>query len=194
MNVQRIAGICLLWIGFLSGALATVQRPDGSGPEFTMAQRWQTINWQWYIGSFAISALGVTIIWTTRKTTSRQTASFERQLANQREAIDQLIDCVGELQSQLDHWPPSKIRDCIDDRCVAPLAEFADARMAIAHRHGMASFAELMSDFAMSERYINRAWSAAADGYLDEVRACLEIAADKLAHLKVRFGEITQSA
>ena len=34
---------------------------------------------------------------------------------------------------------------------------------------GMTAYAEVMSRFAAGERLLNRAWSASADGYLDEV-------------------------
>jgi hypothetical protein len=37
----------------------------------------------------------------------------------------------------------------------------------------MGGYAELMDRFAAGERQINRAWSAAADGYLDEATRCL---------------------
>ena len=31
-----------------------------------------------------------------------------------------------------------------------------------------------MTEFAAAERYVNRSWSAAADGYVDEVAASLD--------------------
>jgi len=39
-----------------------------------------------------------------------------------------------------------------------------------------------MSHFASGERYLNRVWSASADGYIDEVSAYLEKA-------KLQFSE-----
>ena len=38
-----------------------------------------------------------------------------------------------------------------------------------------------MSRFAGGERYLNRVWSASADGYIDEVHAYLTKARDQLA-------------
>lgn len=45
---------------------------------------------------------------------------------------------------------------------------FVEARESIAHACGMQAYAEIMSHFAAGERYLNRVWSCAADGYIDE--------------------------
>ena len=37
------------------------------------------------------------------------------------------------------------------------------------HVFGMQNYADVMSNFAAGERYINRVWSASTDGYVDEV-------------------------
>ncbi len=49
-----------------------------------------------------------------------------------------------------------------------------DARESIAHRYGLAAYGEVMSSFAAGERYLNRVWSASADGYIDEVNTYLD--------------------
>jgi len=40
--------------------------------------------------------------------------------------------------------------------------------------HGLQAYADVMSSFAAGERYLNRVWSASADGYIDEVNAYME--------------------
>jgi len=50
--------------------------------------------------------------------------------------------------------------------------------------YGLQSYADLMSAFACGERYVNRAWSASADGYIDEVRASLDTALAQLTKAK----------
>ena len=47
------------------------------------------------------------------------------------------------------------------------------------HVFGMQNYADVMSNFAAGERYINRVWSASTDGYEDEVRAYLVRALDQ---------------
>jgi hypothetical protein len=41
----------------------------------------------------------------------------------------------------------------------------------------MQTYANVMSDFAAGERYVNRVWSASADGYNAEARQYLDKAA-----------------
>jgi hypothetical protein len=66
---------------------------------------------------------------------------------------------VYDLPEFIDHT----FRDDIHD--------FVDARESIAHTSGMQAYADVMSHFAAGERYLNRVWSCAADGYVDEAHA-----------------------
>jgi hypothetical protein len=54
---------------------------------------------------------------------------------------------------------------------------FIEARPQLVSRLGLAGYAQLMDRFAAGERQLNRAWSAAADGYEEEAVACLDNAA-----------------
>ena len=54
------------------------------------------------------------------------------------------------------------------------IISFVEARESIGHVYGLAAYADIMSYFASGERYLNRVWSASADGYIDEVAAYLE--------------------
>ncbi len=51
---------------------------------------------------------------------------------------------------------------------------FVADRPALVNRLSLAGYAELMDNFAGMERQLNRAWSAAADGYLDEAMTALQ--------------------
>jgi hypothetical protein len=57
------------------------------------------------------------------------------------------------------------------------LRRFADARESLIHLFGLQAYANVMSDFAAGERYVNRIWSASADGYDGEARNYLGKAA-----------------
>ena len=67
------------------------------------------------------------------------------------------------------------------------MALFADARESMIPAFGLASYAEVMTRFAGGERLVNRAWSASADGYLDEVVACLRDALGQLDDAKRHY-------
>ena len=49
-----------------------------------------------------------------------------------------------------------------------------DARKSLSLIYNLQTYADIMSAFAAGERYINRVWSASADGYIDEIMEYLE--------------------
>lgn len=53
---------------------------------------------------------------------------------------------------------------------------------------GMAGYAELMDAFSRLERALNRAWSAAADGVLDEALRCIDEAVALAPEVERRLG------
>lgn len=57
------------------------------------------------------------------------------------------------------------------------IPSFIAARPVLVSRLGLAGYAQLMDHFAAGERQLNRAWSAAADGYDEEAVECLTNAA-----------------
>jgi len=54
----------------------------------------------------------------------------------------------------------------------------------------MQNYADVMSNFAAGERYINRVWSASTDGYVDEVRSYLERARAQFSEAQQHFDEL----
>jgi hypothetical protein len=50
------------------------------------------------------------------------------------------------------------------------------------HLYGLQTYADIMSEFASGERYVNRVWSASADGYGDEASAYLDRARAQFEH------------
>lgn len=69
-----------------------------------------------------------------------------------------------------------------------PLANFIADRPRLINKMGLAGYAALMDRFAAGERQINRAWSAAADGYLEEAEACVAEAEPLLVEAITRLG------
>ena len=55
------------------------------------------------------------------------------------------------------------------------------------HLFGLQTYADIMSHFAAGERYINRVWSASADGYDEEADAYLKKAAVQFDEAKQRL-------
>ncbi len=67
----------------------------------------------------------------------------------------------------------------IDELFTEDLDIFVEARQSIAHIYGLSAYGDVMSSFVAGERYLNRVWSASADGYIDEVNTYIEKACEQ---------------
>ena len=52
---------------------------------------------------------------------------------------------------------------------------------------GLQGYADVMSELAAGERYVNRVWSASTDGYIDEVLTFLERAREQFHSARERL-------
>jgi hypothetical protein len=157
-------GSILLAAGFLIAAYST-------------ALDTVSTNWNLFVPAAIVGIAGVFLI----KRHSRGEARSEHVLtANRAELNDSLGNIVTNLE-QMNEAGTSistdDLRSEIDDRLREDLRRFADARESLIHLFGLQAYANVMSDFAAGERYINRVWSASADGYDGEARTYLGKAA-----------------
>jgi len=76
----------------------------------------------------------------------------------------------------------------------ADLALFVNSRESMIPVYGLQEYADVMNDFAGGERYVNRAWSASADGYVDETWHCVEVARGRLARARDRLESLGDAA
>jgi len=157
-------GFLLLIAGFLAAAYAT-------------ALDTQATNWMLFVPAAVAAAAGVFAV----KRQERGAARSDSVLtANRAELFESLGNIVRELEAlcarqdaiETADLPPEIDRSLRDD-----LRRFADARESLVHLFGLQAYADIMSEFAAGERYVNRVWSAAADGYRGEASAYLQRAA-----------------
>lgn len=170
--MTQMLGQVLLWLGFLSGALATVWRAEIESDD--PAEVWNTIPWAWYTVSAAVCAAGAVTLRIVRSSARGSTEKSVAELAQLKASLARVITNMETIQNHLQESSPSQITAQIDDTLAEDLRIFGDGRECIVAEHGLQTFAEVMSKFAAGERAINRTWSAAADGYLDEAATCLE--------------------
>ena len=157
-------GSILLAAGFLIAAYST-------------ALDTVSTNWNLFVPAAIAGIAGVFLI----KRHFRGEARSEHVLtANRAELNDSLGNIVTTLE-QMNEAGTSigtdDLRSEIDDRLRVDLRRFADARESLIHLFGLQAYANVMSDFAAGERYVNRVWSASADGYDGEARTYLGKAA-----------------
>ena len=178
MSGQTIIGQVLLWAGFLSGALATVFQVK------SIPNEWATINWFWFIASVVVGVVGIAIFRAAKKSSSNQVQKTQAEYGTLRPTIERISNSVANLRNELPNLAPSQITAQIDSTCAEDFNAFVEARESIIGEKGLPEYANIMTQFAADERAVNRAWSAGADGYVDEVETCLERATVLLNNAK----------
>lgn len=168
--MMAILGQILLWVGFLGGSLACVFQLEKED------DKWSTIPWGMYSAGAAIGIVGVVLLRKDRASKSAASAGSESDFELVRDSLESVAKRMATLCEKLDEMTCEDVLTYIDEQCVAPCADFADGRQLLVNRYGTAVFAAVMTEFASGERYMNRAWSASADGYVDEVEKSLNYA------------------
>ena len=161
--MMAILGQILLWVGFLGGSLACVFQLENED------SKWSTIPWGMYAAGAAIGIVGVVLLRMDKASKSAASANSESDFETVRTSLETVAQRIAELHTKLGKMTCEDVLQYIDEQCVLPCAEFADGRQVLVNRFGTAVFAAVMTEFASGERYMNRAWSASADGYVDEV-------------------------
>ncbi len=163
----RVFGHILLWIGFLAGAFTAVRSMENK------SDPWATIDWRRFVGAVALGAGGVALLRATHRKGTLHAAE-QRSV----EELEQLVTQVSRtVEAWLDAWSPNDvytIHTRIDEQLANVLLEFATHRHVMEEAWGLSAYAAVMDEFAQGERLLNRAWSASADGYADEVLRALQ--------------------
>ena len=155
----------LLIAGFLGGAFVT-------------ALDVENVDWMWF-GIAAISAIAGVVL---AKRADRARATSGELLETNRNELNESLDNVVRdlrLMTDGDALTGEALRDRIDEKLRPDLRRFVEARQSMVHLYGLQAYADVMSEFAAGERYINRVWSASADGYDDEGDRYLKRAVDQ---------------
>ena len=156
---MKAIGFFLLVLGFLIGAFAT-------------ALDVENVNWTLF-GVAAVGAvLGLTLIKRAASAHATSDEVLEVNRGELRESISNIVRDLAEMKSDASARG-ANLREAIDLRLRNDLRRFADARESMVHLFGLQTYADIMSHFAAGERYINRVWSASADGYDGEAEAYL---------------------
>lgn len=103
-------------------------------------------------------------------------------------SLDNICRNLDELAGRRADIPPHEFRFEIDRHFRDDLTAFADSRESMQHAFGLQPYADIMSAFAAGERYINRVWTASADGYVDEVMSYLEKAQRQFHEAREAFS------
>lgn len=155
MNIYRLVGLMLFWGGFLAAAVCMVQQKEA-------------VYWPGYLAAMAVGICGAVLIRGSAKTATNNESHNRASLEQLGAALRTLVSQVNDLADTLPELSPEETVAWIDARCVPLCADFADNREVMKRTFGLEGFAAVMSEFASGERFLNRVWSAAADGYMEE--------------------------
>jgi hypothetical protein len=146
------------------------------------------VNWMLFaIGAIAAIA-GVILAKRASAAEARSGAVLEMNRNELNESIANIVRDLGEVT---DGDPPTgeRLLEWIDTKLRNDLRRFAEARESMVHLYGLQTYADIMSEFAAGERYVNRVWSSAADGYDDEAQRYLHRANGQFQHAQSELRE-----
>jgi RNase adaptor protein for sRNA GlmZ degradation len=161
-------GYLLIAAVFLGGALVAVLEP-------------REVNWVLFVPILIAGFIGVVMV----RAGTKQHEQAEHRITANIETIHKSLESVVKKTTQLNLEKKSiytyDMRHKLDELLVEDLDDFIEARESIGHKYGLQRYADIMSHFAAGERYLNRVWSASADGYVDEVNAYIEKAEEQFS-------------
>jgi len=165
---MKLLGYLLITGGFLGGALMAVLETD-------------QVSWGGFLAAVIIGVAGVALVRLVTRRAARQEDTLAANIQNIRQSLARGVENITALDHEKGSIDPYDLRYRIDELFPVDLAAFAEAREAIGHLYGLQSYAEVMSIFASGERYLNRVWSASADGYINECHTYLPMAREQFS-------------
>ena len=152
----------------------------------------RAVDWNYMV---PVLAAGVVGLWLHRKAHHGETRSGQRLAGNMetlKVSLGSILANLEQLAARGDELPVYEARFEIDRLFRDDLNNFAEARESMIHVFGMQNYADVMSNFAAGERYINRVWSASTDGYVDEVRSYIIRAFEQFREANEHFNELLE--
>ena len=169
---MRSIGLVLITIGSLAGALVAVLDPAA-------------IRWAWFVPCLVVGVIGVTLVQIGMRQHAMDATRLESNTQILGESLQKIVAALAQLDDTKEQVDTYSLPDLIDHTFREDIGHFVDARESIVHIWGMQSYADIMNHFAAGERYLNRVWSCAADGYIDEAHAYI-------SRSRAQFGEALQ--
>jgi len=174
-------GFLLLAVGFIAATYVASLSPT-------------EVDWLLFAPAVAVGAIGVYMIRTSRSVAARDSAALKDNLAALDRSLTSINANLDKFRAGAAQLPAHQLRFEIDRIFRDDLRAFADARETIAHLFGLRAYGEVMSAFAAGERYINRIWSASADGYEEEARAYIDRAHAQFVEARATFDRARSAA
>lgn len=173
-------GMFLIVAGCIAGALSAVLDP-------------KLVSLTVYVPGALAGAVGVVLarIGTHMQATSKET--LESNIKDIDSSLGRIVEEMSSLRDTKEDVDVYDLPQHIEDKLHEHINCFVEARESMIHVYDLNTYADVMSLFAAGERYVNRVWSASAEGYIDEAhvyidKSCIqfELAAAKIADAKTK--------
>jgi len=174
-------GYLVITIGFLLGSLVVVLDKE-------------LVPWNLFIRALVVGALGVVLVRMGERRQSRSAGKLSANMQLIESSLGSIVENITQLNAQKQSINTYDVRHRIDELFIEDLTAFVDSRQSIAQVHGIGAYADVMSCFAAGERYLNRVWSASADGYIDEVNAYIDKAREQFAESLQKIRQLKADA
>lgn len=174
--MKRI-GYFLIAIGFLAAAFVSVRNE-------------LHVNWLFFSLALLAGVLGVFLVRLSLHRSRRSHEKIASSLNDVENAISRIVINIMNLSAKKQSVNVYDMRSRIDELFSSDFEKFVDARESIAHKYGLQNYADVMNHFAAGQRYLNRVWSASADGYIDEVNTYIEKARDQFSLARRKILDI----
>ena len=177
---MKLVAMIVVFAAFLAGAFLSVLDP-------------RLVQWNFFGPVILAGAVGLFLY---RRSLHGEASSGERVTGNMdtlARSLDNILANLEDLNARKEDIPTYEARFEIDRLFREDLNNFADARESMIHVFGMQNYADVMSNFAAGERYINRVWSASTDGYIDEVRQYIDRSLEQFREAHEHFHELREA-
>ena len=168
----------MIVIGFIAGALLSVVDE-------------LEVQWGFFVCALIVGAIGVVLVQSGKRQHTKSEEKLTSNIQNIQASLSRIAENITQLNAAKDSINTYDMRDRIDELFSDDLAVFVQARESISHLYGLQAYADIMSYFASGERYLNRIWSASADGYIDEVNIYLDKAQQQFADALAKVRRLT---
>jgi len=140
----------------------------------------------------ALGALGLVILHRGSRAATQAAHVLAGDQSILAQSVAALLEQLSRVREQFDANRLEVVRNAIDSGMRGEITRFVDARESMIHLYGMQTYADIMSDFAAGERYLNRVWSASTDAYPDEVCDYLDKADEQFTSARRRLADVAQ--
>jgi len=150
----------------------------------------QSVNWKLMVPVLLAGMAGLAVYRRAQHSAAKEGTMLSGNIESLSVCLDNILINLEKLHARGENLPTYEARFEIDRLFRNDLDNFAEARESMIHVFGMQNYADVMSNFAAGERYINRIWSASTDGYTDEVILYLDKARGQFSEARQHFYEL----